>query len=88
MISVFVSRRLNIKALKKAVGEYERIAGAKVNFGKSKGLQLAAWRGSHTIPGPFRGSDGPVHILRVEIGRKYKLRWMLWWEPGFQGGCP
>ena len=23
-----------------------------------------------------------------EIDRKYKLRWMLRWEPGFQGGCP
>ena len=31
-ITVFVSRRLDIKAVKKAVGEYERIAGAKVSF--------------------------------------------------------
>ena len=41
-ITVFVSRRLDIKAVKKAVGEYERIAGAKVNFDKSEGLRLGA----------------------------------------------
>ena len=41
MISQFVSRRLDIKTVKKAVGEYERIAGAKVNFDKSEGLRLS-----------------------------------------------
>ena len=62
-ITVFVSRRLDIKAVKKAVGEYERIAGAKVNFDKSEGLWLGAWRGSDTVPGPFRWSDVPVSML-------------------------
>ena len=33
-ITVFVSRRLDIKAVKEAVVEYKRIAGAKVNFDK------------------------------------------------------
>ena len=47
-ITVFVSRLLDIKAVKKAVSEYERIAGAKVNFDKSEGLLLGAWRGSNT----------------------------------------
>ena len=64
-ITVFVSRRLDIKAVKKAVGEYERIAGAKVNFDKSKGLRLSAWRGSNTLPRPFCWSYEPVHILGV-----------------------
>ena len=64
-ITVFVSLRLDIKAVKKAVGEYERIAGAKVNFDKSEGLRLSAWRGSNTLQWPFRWSDGPVRILRV-----------------------
>ena len=41
-ITVFVSRCLDIKAVKKAVGEYEQIAGAKVNFDKSEGFQLGA----------------------------------------------
>ena len=45
--------------MKKAVAEYEGIAGAKVNFDKSEGLQLGAWRGSDTLPEPFRWSDGP-----------------------------
>ena len=44
-ITVFVSRRLDIKAVKKAVSEYERNAGAKVNSDKSEGLRLGAWRG-------------------------------------------
>ena len=45
-ITVFVSRRLDIEAMKKASAEYERIAGAKVNFDKSEGLQLGSWTGS------------------------------------------
>ena len=53
-ITGFVSRRLDIKAVKEVVVEYERIAGAKVNFDKSEGLRLGAWRGSNTLPGPFR----------------------------------
>ena len=64
-ITVFVSLSLDIKAVKKAVGKYERTAGAKVNFDKSEGLRLGAWRGSDTLPGPFHRSDGPVCILRV-----------------------
>ena len=43
-ITVFISGRLDIKAVKKAVSEYERIAGAKVNFDKSERLRLGAWR--------------------------------------------
>ena len=72
-ITVFVSRRLDIKAVKKAVSEYERIAGAKVNFDKSEGLRLGAWRGSNTLPGPFRWSDGPVRILGVWFGPGLQL---------------
>ena len=72
-ITVFVSRRLDIKAVKKAVVEYERIAGAKFNFDKSEALQLGAWRGSNTLPGPFRWSDGPVHILGVLFGPDLQL---------------
>ena len=64
-ITVFISRRLDIKAAKKTVGEYERIAGAKVNFDKSEGLRLGAWRGSNTLPWPFRWSNGPIRILGV-----------------------
>ena len=74
-ITVFVSHRLDIKAVKKAVGEYERIAGAKVNFDKSKGLRLGAWTGSNTLPGPFPWSDGPVHILGVSFGLDLQLEW-------------
>ena len=37
-ITVFESRRLNIKAVKKVVARYEQIAGAKINFDKSEGL--------------------------------------------------
>ena len=62
MISVFVSCHLDIEAVKKAVGKYKQIAGAKVNFDKRESLQLGAWRGSDTLPGPFRWSDRPVHI--------------------------
>ena len=72
-ITVFVSHRLDIKAVKKAVGEYERIAGAKVNFDKSGGLRIGAWRGSNTLPGPFCWSDGPIRILGVWFGHDLLL---------------
>ena len=67
-ITVFVSHRLDIEAVKEAVVEYERIAGAKVYFDKSEGLRLGAWTGSNTLPGPFRWSDGPIRILGVWVG--------------------
>ena len=72
-VTVFVSRRQDIEAVKEAVVEYERIAGAKVNFDKSEGLRLGAWRGSNTLPGPFRWSDGPIRILGVWFGPGLQL---------------
>ena len=41
-ITVFVSRRRDIVAVKEAVVRYEKVAGAKVNFDKSEGLRLGA----------------------------------------------
>ena len=73
MISVFVPRRLDIKAVKKAFGRYEWVAGAKVNFDKSEGLWLSAWRGGVPIPGPFCRSEGPVRFLRVWFGSDLQL---------------
>ena len=83
-ITVFVSHRLDIKAVKKAVSEYERIAGAKVNFDKSEGLRLGAWSRSDTLPGPFRCSDRPVRILGVWFGPDLQLE-RNWSE--VQGEC-
>ena len=42
-ITVFVSHRSEIKAMKKAVERYEKVVKAKINFDKSEGLQLGAW---------------------------------------------
>ena len=72
-ITVFLSRCLDIKAVKKAVGENEQIAGAKVNFDKSKGLGFSAWRGSDTLPVPFRWSDGLIRILEMWFGPNLQL---------------
>ena len=44
-ITVFVSSCLDIMAVKMAVERYEKVSGAKVNFDKSEGLRLGAWRG-------------------------------------------
>ena len=41
-----------------------------------------------TDPSASSGCGSSLTSNRSEIGRKYKLRWMLRWEPGFQGGCP
>ena len=72
-ITVFVSRRRDIVAVKEAVARYEKVAGAKVNFDKSEGLRLGAWRGSVPLPGPFRWSEGPVRILGEWFGPGLQL---------------
>ena len=36
-------------------------------------MRLGAWRGSNTLPGPFRSSDGPVSILGVWFGPDLQL---------------
>ena len=37
-ITIFVSHQSDINAMKKVVERYEEVAGAKINFNKSKGL--------------------------------------------------
>ena len=49
------------------------MAGAKVNFDKSEGLRLGAWRGGVPLPGPFRWSYGPVRILGAWFGLGLQL---------------
>ena len=82
-ITVFESRRLDIKAVKKAVGEYERIAGVKVKFDKSESLWLGAWGSAIPFQGPSAGVTDPSASSEYssgltsswsEIGRKYKQR--------------
>ena len=65
VITVLESYLLDIKAEKKAVERYDQIAGANINFDKSRGLQLGAWRGGVPLPEPFCWSDGPICILGV-----------------------
>ena len=64
-VTVFVSHRQDIEAVKEAVVECQRIAEAKFNFDKSEGLHLGAWRGSNSLPGPFCWSGGPIRIIGV-----------------------
>ena len=64
-ISVFAD---DIVAVKMPVERYEKLAGAIVNLDKREGLQLGALRGGVPLPGPFRWSDGPIHILGVWFG--------------------
>ena len=72
-VSAFVSCRRDIKAVHKAVARYEKVTGAKINRGKSKGLRLGAWRGSVPLPGPFSWTDGPIRILGVWYGPDLQL---------------
>ena len=60
-ITVFVSRRLDIKAVKATVTRYEQIGRANINFDKSEGLRLGAWRGGVLLTGPFRWSNACPH---------------------------
>ena len=95
-ITVFVSRCLDINSGKKAVGGYERIAGAKV-LTKAKVCCSVLGGVAVLFHGPSVGVTGLSTSLGCvsgltsnwsEIDRKYKLRWVFRWEPGFQGGCP
>ena len=77
-ITVFVSRHLDTKAVKNTGARYEKIAGVKINFDKSEGLQLGAWRGCIPLPvtDPSASSwcgSGPGSNWN-EIGRKSRLR--------------
>ena len=72
MISIFVSCRLDIKAVKVELMRYEQIAEAKINFDKSKGLQVGVRKGDDPLPGPFCWSGGSIPILGV------------WFRPGLQ----
>ena len=72
-MTVFIFRHLDIKAVKKAVSEYERIAGAKVNFDKSKGLLLEPSVGV-TNPSAFLGCGSGPTSNWSEISRRYKQR--------------
>ena len=54
-ITVFVSRCLDIKAVKRAVARYEQIAGANINF------DIGAWRGGQgRCPGCYLVSKAVV----------------------------
>ena len=59
--------------MKKAVERYEEVAGAKINFDKSKGLQQGAWRGGFPLPRPFRWSDEPFRNLGIWFGPGLQL---------------
>ena len=91
-ITVFVSHQLDILAVKKAVERYKKVADAKINIDKSKGLWLGAWRSGVSL-GPFTGvtdsstSSGCRSSLassRSKTGRRSRQRWI----PGFEGDCP
>ena len=69
-ITVFVSHRLDIKAVKKTAARYEHIVGAKINFDESEGLWLGAWKGSVSLE---RRTRSGLASNWSEIGRKYRL---------------
>ena len=96
-ITVFASHHLGIEAVKKAVGEYELIAGVKVILTKAKVCSSVLGLVAILFQGPSAGATNLSASSRCgsgstsnwsEIGRKYKLSRMLRWEPSFQGGCP
>ena len=72
-ITVIVSHRLGIKAVKRAVVRYEQITRAKIHFDKSEGFWLGAWWGGVFLPRSFCWSDGLVHILVVWFRLGLKL---------------
>ena len=94
-ITVFMSHRSDIEAVKKALTRHKQMTGAKVNFDTSENLRLGTWRGGFPLPEPFRWSEGPVRIFGVWFGsdlqreqnwlkvQRHERRWL----PGFEGTC-
>ena len=75
MTSLFsMSSPLDILAVK-MVERYKKVAGAKINFDKSEGLLLGAWRVGIPLPKPFHWSNGPVRILGSWFGPDLQLEW-------------
>ena len=72
-ITVFVSCHLDILDVKKAVERYGEVAGAKINFDKSEGLRLGAWRSGAPLPRPRCWIDRPICILGVWFGPGLQL---------------
>ena len=64
-----MSRRLE----KKSVIRYEDVPGTMINFDKSEGLRLDAWRSSVLLPTPFRRSDRLIRNLEVWFGPGLQL---------------
>ena len=82
-ITVFVSRRLDIKAVKKAVGEYEWLQETRSILTKAKVCGSVLGGVAILFQGPSAGVTDPSASLGCgsgptsnwsEIGRKYKLR--------------
>ena len=95
-ITIFVSLRLDIKAVKKSVARHEQVAETKINFDKSEGLWHpvgVAFPCQGLSAGVAETSEsswcvsGPASNWS-ENGRKYRPREMPMWVPGFKGGCP
>ena len=66
--------------MKKTFVRYKQLTEAKINFDKSKGLQLGAGRDGIPLPGPFDLSDtssrcvlGPISNWTI-IDQKYRKR--------------
>ena len=75
-ITVFVSHRLDILAVK-VVERYEEVEDAKINFEKSEGLRLGAWRGGIPLPGPlpldWQTRLHPRHVVQARPPTGEKL---------------
>ena len=67
------------KVSEKVVARNEETAGALINFNKSEGLRLGAWRSGVLLPGTFHLSDEPICILKVWYGLGLQLE-RNWWK--------
>ena len=86
-ITVFVSRRRDIKAVKKAVAGYERISEPRSILTKVKVCGSVLERVAMPCKSPSAGVTDPSSSSGCglgptsswsEIGRRYRLRWMPW----------
>ena len=72
-VTVFASRRQRIEAVKEAVVEYERIAGAKVNFEKAKVCGLVLGGVALLFQGPSAGVRDPSASSGCGLGPDLQL---------------
>lgn len=98
-VFTFVSSRSDIEVVLKALDQYEKLTGTKINRDKSSGLRISDWK-EVDLSGPFGWTDGRTVLSAFLVcgldptsgwrktGQKYRQSSTRPVRLGTDGGCP